>query len=314
MTYSVFVVEALNNGPPKASLKFEGPVAGNEDVLAKIDGDSSSVANDSKSKVGQELYTGVQRIWPKVKDIDQQVRYDKRVGIINRSHTVDWSHAGEHEDAMAARAEIEAEKKDAYRNYGRGAPRNEEQEKKMEKYKTVIAENVDPFEETNVIRAPGWYRLCVSAEGHPLMVEMEIRSSSKLGGIDPETRHVFTYEVREMLDEEKSLDEDTKATGDFNTYASVDEELQKEIENQVKEQDLHATKAQLKKLDSMVMEMKKKHLAFQHRIKNHKATAQRNHASLIRSGKIETLLYLVITGMQVWTVHKWLLSTNLLGR
>ena len=74
VTYSVFVVEALNNGPPKASLKFEGPVAGNEDVLAKIDGDSSSVANDSKSKVGQELYTGVQRIWPKVKDIDQQVR------------------------------------------------------------------------------------------------------------------------------------------------------------------------------------------------------------------------------------------------
>lgn len=88
-TYSVFVVQVLNNGNPKAAITFEGPIAGNKDTLQKSD-----ITYDSSedSTVGRELRTGIQVHWPKVKDADQRVRFDKRVGIINRSIKVDWTH------------------------------------------------------------------------------------------------------------------------------------------------------------------------------------------------------------------------------
>jgi len=88
-TYSVFVVRVLNNGNPKAAITFEGPIAGNKDTLQKTD-----IAYDSSedTTLGREIRTGIHAHWPKVKDVDQGVRFDKRVGVINRSFKVDWTH------------------------------------------------------------------------------------------------------------------------------------------------------------------------------------------------------------------------------
>ena len=329
MTFSASVVEALNNGPPKATISFEGPVAGNAEVLKKVDDagggyeyESTPGSNSKTPSLGRELRTGTEKNWPVVKDSDKNVRYDLRMGIINRSLKVDWTHAGESEDSVAARAQIELDKKEAYRNYGRGAPPRGEAEEQSakergEKFKAITKVRIEPFEETNSIRATGWYRLCVSSEYHALMVEMDMRSGKKMGGVDRKTGHVYTHEAKEMLDAEKFIDEDITAEEerqlDANTYASLNEEQQKEIENQVREQDLHATKSQIKHLNSMVIEMKKKHQDSHNRVKSHKATARRSYESLVWCSKLETLLYILITGVQVYTVRKWLLGNSLLG-
>lgn len=323
VTFSAFVVEALNNGIPSANIKFEGPVANNQEVLEKINdkggGNTKTKNNDDLNSLGRELRTGAFVHWPKVKDSDKAVRYDKRIGIINRSLKVDWTHAGESEDAMASRAQIEREKKEAYRNYGRG-PQNRDgdaADQKNEQFRTITQVKIEPFEETHTIKASGWYRLCISSEYHGLMVEMEMRSGTKLGGVDRTTGHVYTYEEREMLDEEKRIDEDISATEesllDANTYASFKEEVQKEIENQVKEQDMHATQTQVKHLNVMVTEMKKQNQDSHRRIKSHEATARRNYENLAWSGKLETLLYILISGVQVYTIRKWLSGNSVLG-
>lgn len=334
VTSSVFVVEALNNGPPKATITFEGPIAGNPDILKKVkeaDGNYNEANNDSKT-LGRELKTGATNHWPKIKDSDKQIRYDKRLGIVDRYQQVDWSHAGESEDNLSTRAQIEADKKEAYRNYGRGPPPrpddgadagnkgdDERDKERHAKFRTITQAKVEPHEETNTIKAPGWYRMCVASDGyHALMVEMDMRSGKKMGGLDRYTGHVYTYEKRAMLDEEEMIDEEITAQEekqlDANTYASAVEEVNKVLENQVRDTDLSATKAQVKHLSSMVMEMRKKHVDYQHRIKAHKATSERNHSSYVWSSKLETLLYMVVGGVQVYTVHRWLLGNTVLGR
>jgi len=319
VTFSVFVVEAMSNGPPKAEISFEGPIHGNEDVLKKVEDALPGTDFAPKSSLGQDLRNGAQMHWPVVKDADKKVRYDKRLGIINREIKVDWSHAGESEDAEAARAQIEMEKKEAYRSYGRKAePGSElEMEQKKDKVRTITQVNIEPFEETTAIKASGWYRVCVSAEAHALLVEMELRSGNKLGGVDRKTGHVYTHEEREMLDEEKSIEDGITASEesliDANTYASKDEEVQKELENQVKEQDMHATKAQIKHLNSMVMEIKKNHQDKNMRLKAYSYVARTNHYNMVWSSKLETVLYMIITGVQVYTVRKWLLNSSVLG-
>ena len=95
VTFSVFVVEAMSNGPPKAEISFEGPIHGNEDVLKKVEDALPGTDFAPKSSLGQDLRNGAQMHWPVVKDADKKVRYDKRLGIINREIKVDWSHAGE---------------------------------------------------------------------------------------------------------------------------------------------------------------------------------------------------------------------------
>ena len=110
-----------------------------------------------------------------------------------------------------------------------------------------------------------------------------------------------------MMEEEQQIEESMDSP-DANTYASLDEETKKVLDNQVNEQDLHASKAQIKHLNTMVLEMKKKHHEHQQRIKMHSATANRNYNSYVRSGKLETLLYVILAGAQVWTFRKWLLT------
>lgn len=306
VTFSVFVVEALMNGKPIANIKYEGPVAGNSAVLGE------GTNGDETSSLGRELRAGYDTKWPKVKDSDKNKRFDQRIGVINRQLIVDWTHAGESEDAMAARAEMQ---KNPYRDSGRGPYSAKEKELPL---RTVTQAKIEPYQETRVIKARGYYRVCVASEYHPLVVEMDMRCGSKLGGVDQDTGHVFTEEKRQLLDDEESID--FKVTPieerqlDANTYATSNAEMQKEIENQVREQDLHATTAQMKHLNTLVSEMKKFQQEMHHRIKSHEAGARRNYEGMIWIGKLETLLYFVIMGAQIYTLRSWLLSNTLLGK
>ena len=137
-----------------------------------------------------------------------------------------------------------------------------------------------------------------------------MRSGTALGGVDPETNHVHTRAERERLDAETALDGEVAWHDaergrelDSNTYATLAEETRKVVENQVREMDLHPTKGQIVQLNSLVAEI----------TRNHKAASRRNYESLVRSGKLETLMYALITVAQLYTVRRWLLSKSLLG-
>ncbi|KAL7537410.1 hypothetical protein ACHAWF_005748 [Thalassiosira exigua] len=319
VTFGVFVVEALNNGLPKASITFEGPIAGNDELSRKIDeidpgrAAGMGVAIDT---LGKELRAGTQS-WRHVKDVDKGVRYDKRIGVVDRAIKVDWTHAGEHEDSVAARAQIESERKEAYRNSGGPGGPGGGDGAKDERFRTITMERVDPYEQTHAAKAGGWYRLCVSSEFHALVVEMEMRSGNELGGIDRSTGHVYTREERDLIDDEARIANGVTAPeegrADANTYDAEGEE-RKLAENQVREKDLDATKEHVQDLVKLVTKIKKKQTDAMLRIMNHKSTAKRNHHDVIHSGKLETMLYVVITVAQMYTVRKWLLSNSLLGR
>ena len=70
----------------------------------------------------------------------------------------------------------------------------------------------------------------------------------------------------------------------------------------------------MSEVNRLVAEVTQKQQEVHKRIKVHKDGAERNHRRILRSGLIETVLYLVITLFQVYTVHKWLLGSNMLGR
>ena len=329
VTYSAYLVESDNGGPMHMDMKFEGPIIGDVEGGMKNGG-----------HVGRAIRDGYVDNWPNIKRNDVGVRYDKRMGIIDHSMRIDWTHAGEEEDAVAMRERIEVEKREAYRNGNYGHPRSsssgvgggerpgEGSEGEMidddrALYRTIVMSKVEPYEVTNVIKAQGWYRLCVTADHHALYVRLEIRSGLKLGGLDSNTGKVYTYVERDRLNAEMALDEELSRHEmerkrsdrgvDTNTYATIEEERRKVIENQVKEMDLHPTKAMMGHLSSMVGEIRRRQDHHQDMMRNHKATTRRNFDSLVRSGTLETLLYVLLTFVQLYTVRSWLLSKSLLG-
>ena len=144
---------------------------------------------------------------------------------------------------------------------------------------------------------------------------MELRSGNALGGVDRKTGHVYTYEDREMLDQQQLLDERITAKEEEQSIIKEQQkEIEKHIENQVKEQDLHPSRAQIKHLNSLITEMKKKLSEHHHRIKSHEDEARRNRNRIFKKGLFQTISFLAITLFQVYTIQNWLLSNNTLGR
>lgn len=150
------------------------------------------------------------------------------------------------------------------------------------------------------------YRLCVEAEAAPLLVEMHMRTADKLKGVNPGTGHVYTYELREYLDEKVSM-------------FGVDSEERREVDGAteahppLKAQDFIEAKLKLNHMHTLTTEiMRTKHQKMQ-RHRAHRLDAQRASAEMERSSKFETLLVVIIAVFQVVTMHRWLLN-DLLGK
>ena len=70
----------------------------------------------------------------------------------------------------------------------------------------------------------------------------------------------------------------------------------------------------MKELMELTSAMSQKQQAHMARIRSHSGSAKRNHDNLIWSSKVETLLYAIIMGWQVYTLRRWLLGNSMLGR
>ena len=94
----------------------------------------------------------------------------------------------------------------------------------------------------------------------------------------------------------------------------VQEELEELLKGQVGDYDLQTTRRLMTEVNHVVAQIQRLQGEMKDRMKAHSGDARRNQRKIARSGMIETVLYLAITLFQLWTIRKWLLSGNVLGR
>uniref|UniRef100_A0A7S1ZGG6 GOLD domain-containing protein n=1 Tax=Trieres chinensis TaxID=1514140 RepID=A0A7S1ZGG6_TRICV len=168
--------------------------------------------------------------------------------------------------------------------------------KKEERAKRARPTEGEPFQKTFKATKSGWYRACVRGSWYQITAEIEFRKSSELGDVDPRSGHVISYERRQMLNDEKKMD-DLKAD-----------------EGGIKEEDLETTREQLKKLNRLLNEIKEKQQDERHRLSVHAATNEHSHSRMVLGSLLETILFMAVTGFQVYTIRKWFSGAPMLGR
>ncbi|KAL7486692.1 hypothetical protein ACHAW6_012639 [Cyclotella cf. meneghiniana] len=312
-TFEVFVSDADNEGELTAMVQIEGPVA-----PASVNADSAGAdAARRHNGMGAQLLRAIER-WPSF--VQANRHHFQEAGIIHHAFRVDFTDSGIIDGFIDTRRSETREKEQERTQIEADRQRREEGREIYEessKIERIVPESFEPYQWTKAIKSSGWYRICVQAEESNIYVQMDIRSSAgkDLGGVDPETGHVYTHEMREELDEkERILRSSAFFAKEEEENRLVEEELRKEIAEQVKDYDLEATRNLLSEMNSMVMQLQTRQGAYMKRSKGHELQARRNYRRIVRSGIMETLLYLLITGYQVYTIHSWLLSNSLLGR
>ena len=348
-TFEIFILEAEENGRPSATIELEGPVVSSD--VGEINeirertwpttpdtetGTPDRFTTPYASTMGVTMQHMLMR-WDGLKAQKLNSRSMQEAGVMQYTYTIDFTYSGESEDAMLARSEFNRQRDHALnqleqerqRSLARrselGVEENQHhppahlEDEVYEKAKssmsqTIIPEWIEPYEFTKTIKTAGWYRMCVSSDNE-ILVELDIRSSAILGGINRDTGHVYTYDERDALDEERRIEEiGIKRSRDEAEASLVNAELGKVLENQVRDNDLEATKVYLKNLSEMISLLQKRQTNHHHRIKGHESDARRNYKKIVRSGMLETALYLLITLFQIYSLRKWLLGNTVLGR
>ncbi len=342
-TFEVFISDSPSNGRLSAGVQIEGPIASDKigEVVKNADGvetgdrtservqpsdtwDPNRYSDPSQMTMGSLLQDAITN-WPRF--IQRHGDNFQNKGIIHHFFHIDYTHSGEDEDASRARAEItrqiqrdEEERRRRMHEERRYNSREEAEEvyerENSGRIQRVLPDTIEPYEWTKRIKSAGWYRLCVRADDD-ILVQMDIRNSADFGGINQKTGHVWTFDDWEEWEEEQRIDQ----LNELKEKAKAEEEarllmeqLNAAMKDQIKDYDLEATQRLMKEVNSLVSEMQKKQGAVHQRIKSHEGIAKRNYQRIKKSGIVETVLYLLITGYQVYTVHNWLLSTNSLGR
>lgn len=164
--------------------------------------------------------------------------------------------------------------------------------------KRVKAEG-EPHEKTVDAKADGWYRACIMASFNKITIESEFRSGRELGGIDPETGHVFTNDKYEELKEQRLLDEDTP-----------------EDEPSIKAEDFEGVRDQIRELRRVLNQISTMQNTARNRMKQHGKVSDHSHSKMRSDSLIVTALFIVVSVYQAYTIQKWFSKGNmsLLGR
>jgi len=147
----------------------------------------------------------------------------------------------------------------------------------------------EPFQKTVQVIAPGWYRACVVGSWYQISAEIQLRKSSELG-LDNKTKHVTTYDEYGLLEDEKEIDEDS-----------------------AKEEDLRTASNQIRTLHRILAKIRDKQDNERRRLEVHKATNEHSHSRMVLNSLMETVLFMIVTGFQVYTIRKWFSGDPLLG-
>jgi hypothetical protein len=279
MTMSLFV---LSGAELVATVHFDGPMG---------------------SKPEEEIDSG-KSLQKAIEDFDRGQRHGTK--ILAMAETVDFEHLNvgsrggmevdEDETPITAPEDETADQRRERRAKERkkALEARQHREHSKIKQKKKIREEGEPFQRTMKALSKGWYRFCVEAKS-AVVVEMDFRKESEMGGLH-ENGHVRTYEQKIMDEEEKVMEEDTA------------------VEEGIKDQDFELTKAKLKTLRRMLAEIQNKQQQERHRLLLHAATNEHSHSRMVLSSVLETLLFLVVTGFQVYTIRRWFKGAPPLGR
>eukprot|EP00585_Thalassiosira_rotula_P000670 CAMPEP_0196161494 /NCGR_PEP_ID=MMETSP0910-20130528/47360_1 /TAXON_ID=49265 /ORGANISM="Thalassiosira rotula, Strain GSO102" /LENGTH=322 /DNA_ID=CAMNT_0041426435 /DNA_START=89 /DNA_END=1055 /DNA_ORIENTATION=+ len=265
VTFSVFIVEALNNGNPKATITFDGPIAGNKQILPRLPTDRNNY-DDNETELNPTMGHRAKEHGPHAPN-----------EVIQRNFKVDWTHAGESEDAAMARALLLQKNHDEFRQHTSN-------NKEGDKYAApaplpiVALQHIGPYEETQDISVYGWYRLCMKSESKPLIVEMDMRTAQNMHGIDPGTGHVWTYERKEYNDERKLLEGGTTTTEEERRDGVHDTE--DDGQRHIVVEDLKEAKIKLQYMHELTSEIMKSQHERMQRMRTHDADARRGAAAL----------------------------------
>mmetsp|Transcript_11832 Transcript_11832/g.21348 ORF Transcript_11832/g.21348 Transcript_11832/m.21348 type:complete len:442 (-) Transcript_11832:241-1566(-) len=160
----------------------------------------------------------------------------------------------------------------------------------------------EPYQSTILIESPGWYRLCVHGKSTAITVEMELRKSSTYGKIDPRTGHVpYLTEV--------------EAHTDIRTlFGKEDDDAILAEEGVLSEEDLRVTKEQIRILERVYGDITQKQLEERRTWNWRTLKNQHLYSHLVLGNLVETIVYMGITGWQVYTIRKWFGGGPTLGR
>mmetsp|Transcript_47029 Transcript_47029/g.114761 ORF Transcript_47029/g.114761 Transcript_47029/m.114761 type:complete len:374 (+) Transcript_47029:2-1123(+) len=175
-----------------------------------------------------------------------------------------------------------------------------EQKQKREQRKLAqvkqIRQDGEPFVYTTKAPTAGWYRACVHSTWNQVVVEMELRKETDLGGLDETTGHVKSYEEQQMLQEDQELEQDTAS------------------DEGIKDEDFEEARSKVKDLRRLLNEIQSMQQRERRRLTVHAETNEHSHSRMVLSSLMETLLFMAVTGYQVYTIRKWFSGAPVLGR
>ena len=87
----------------------------------------------------------------------------------------------------------------------------------------------------------------------------------------------------------------------------------KTTEGFVKEEDLKTTRDQIAKMNRLLNEIREKQVNERHRLSVHKAVNEHSHSRMVVGSLFETVCYIVISGIQVYTIRRWFSGNPILG-
>jgi formate dehydrogenase maturation protein FdhE len=103
-------------------------------------------------------------------------------------------------------------------------------------------------------------------------------------------------EQKEVSDEDRLMDEDSA------------------VMEGIKDEDFDSTKDKLKTLRRLLADIQTKQQQERHRLIVHAATNEHSHSRMVLSSLLETILFMAVTGFQVFTIRRWFKGAPVLGR
>ena len=280
VTISAFV---LAGSELKATVTFDGPLPEEHDFTI-----------DS----GANLQTAIRRMELGRSD-DRHIHFDDTIDFehlnigtddVNMEDAVEDKSINNEEDETA---EQRRDRRQSQRKKVLEARQRQERRKIQQRQK--VRHEGEPMQWTFEAPAQGWYQYCIKATWNQVTVEMDFRKESEMGGLD-ENGRVLTIAQKIVHEEEIFLEEDTAA------------------KEGIKDEDFESTRTKLKELRHLLADIQSKQSQERHRLTLHSVTNSHSHSRMVLGSLIETILFMAVTGYQVYTIRKWFKGAPVLAR
>lgn len=277
-TISAFVLEGSEL---KAEITFDGPIGEDPDL-------STAALREAEAKLDRRRRDDKHQIhFRYALDFDE-------LNLIEEEEEEEDMYDLDDEEEFAGDDEEEMQRLAMKRRKALEKKHHKRQKAKRQARK--VREEGEAYQKTFEARLGGFYRFCLHASSVQVVAEIDLRKESELGGIDKDTGHVWTFEQKMFAQEEVLLEEDT-----------ADEEG-------IKDEDFEKTKEKFKTLRRLLADVQTRQEQERHRLVMHAKATEHSHSKMVLGSLFETIVYMVVTGVQIMTIRHWFKAAPMLGR